>query len=147
MQSPNVDAAVACRDVSDSSGNRANGCMPETLGDGRKQRDDAIDGEVFRPPLFTPERIFDLNTPCSKYPKSLWVKPGSEDQSHNPVGFLIEIAWQEDYLARTGLPQKRTPYMSDIVDHYNQGVISQFLTADTNVLATIENGDFNVSTP
>lgn len=37
--------------------------------------------------------------------------------------------------------------MSDLVDHYNQGVISQFLTADTNVLATIENGDFNVSTP
>lgn len=54
MQSPNVDAAVACHDASDSSGNRVNGCMPETSGYGRKQRDDAIDGEVFRPPSLHP---------------------------------------------------------------------------------------------
>jgi len=109
-----------------------------------------IDGEIFRTPLaashYTRAHIRSEH-PLFEVSQSLWVKPGSEDQSDNPVGFLMGIAWQEDYLSRTGLPKSGHRHMSDLIDHYNKGVISQFLAADTNVIAAIENGDFHGSAP
>lgn len=104
-----------------------------------------IDGELFRAPIGSSHytRPFVRSElPLFETTQSLWVAPGTELQVDLPIGYLIGVAWQEYYLDRTGMPKSGHLHIADMVDHYNNGLITRFLAEDSNIQSAIERGDF-----
>lgn len=104
-----------------------------------------IDGELFRFPVGAnnynrPYVRSDL--PLFEISNSLWAAPGSEISSSHPIGYMIGIVWQQNYLRTNSLPKSGHFDIGDLILHYNNGTIDRFLAEDSMINQAIDDGAF-----
>ena len=90
-----------------------------------------MDGEVFR--LKQAEKLYERPFVRSSAPlfilsNSLWLHPLDKDDDRKPIGYLLGVVWQENYMkTREG---KAYHDSAKLVEAYNAGRLRGFLFAD-----------------
>lgn len=105
-----------------------------------------VDGEMFRFPVaaqYYSRAFVQSEVPLLEISNSLWAAPGSKLHSDGPTGYVIGLAWQEQYLANTPDETKSGHRdVDDVISHYNMGTFDRFLAEDETIRLAIANGAF-----
>ncbi len=104
-----------------------------------------IDGEVLRFPIGAKQytRPFVRSeVPLLEISNSLWGTAGSKRYSDETIGYTIGIAWQEQYLQATMLPNSGHHDIGDVLLHYNTGTFDRFLAEDSTIRRAIRKRTF-----
>jgi len=127
------------------------GCSPQFLEvPGRRGilyfNEKFVDGEFFRFSLVEERysRAFVRSAvPLFQISNSLWLHPDEEKRDRLPIGYVLGVVWQEEYMKdRHGVSFSNS---KKLFDYYQKGRLSGFLASNNPTLAQL--GDGKLQTP